>query len=465
MFRRKDVQAYTITITVLCDLLAIYSAFWVAWWVRFETGFIPLQDTPFIDAYLSMVGFWAMIILFVFQRLGLYNIRFPLPFMTEATRVTQGVLVSLAILFAVSFFFRNQYEFSRITVVVMAFTAMACLLIFRNLLRKGWGQYLRTKDLLQRVLLIGWGEKSADLVRFINADVNSGRKVVAVLSDEKVNQLPSGIDWWGKTGELEKVLKEHEVDEVILGTLQVPHTQISDWILACEQQLVQFRLIPDLFEILATRVQLEFISGVPLLGIGDFPLDRPFNRVLKRLLDLVGSIIGLLLSLPLMILGAVLIRLESPGPIFYVQERCGRDGRPFQMYKLRTMKADAEKNTGPVWTSENDPRRTRVGSFMRKFNIDETPQFWNVLKGEMSLVGPRPERPFFVEQFKEEIRHYMPRHSAKPGMTGWAQVNGLRGNTPLEDRVRYDLYYFENWTMWFDIRIMIATIFSFKNAY
>ncbi|MBI4025903.1 MAG: undecaprenyl-phosphate glucose phosphotransferase [Verrucomicrobia bacterium] len=465
MFRRKDVPAYTVTFTVLSDVLAIYLAFGAAWWMRFGSGLIPLEDTPGLRGYLALVTLWAAVLVLVFHLLGLYNIRMPRPFLTEVARVTQGIFITMAILFALSFYLRAQFEFSRATVTIMAPLSLFCVLGLRNLLRAIWGKFLRKNCLLQRVLIIGWGDRSAELARSVKSDVNSGREILGVLTDENPADLPSEIQRLGRPEDLLATLEHHEPDEVILGTLQVPHQQISDWILICEQHLVQFRLIPDLFEILASRVQLDFVSGVPLLGLGEFPLDRPFNRIIKRILDALGALVGLVASAPLMAAGAVLVRLESPGPVFYVQERCGRDGTPFRMFKLRTMRADAEQKTGPVWASENDPRRTRFGAILRKFNVDETPQFWNVFRGEMSLVGPRPERPFFVEQFKEEIRHYMPRHAYKPGMTGWAQVNGLRGNTPLPERVRYDLYYFENWSLWFDIRIMIATLFSFRNAY
>jgi exopolysaccharide biosynthesis polyprenyl glycosylphosphotransferase len=465
MFRRKDVPVYTVTFTVLSDLLAMYIALFLAWLMRFKSGFIQFHDTPLIDSYILLATLWAIVLIIVFHFIGLYNIRVPLSFLTEAAKVTQGMFVSVAILFAMSFFLRTQLLFSRLTVSFMGIFALVWLLVLRKFVRIAWGKFLREHGFLQRVVLIGWTEKSAELVQHVRADINSGRNVVGILSDEKISNLPEGIQWLGKTGDLENVLKNNELDEIILGTLQVPHTEISNWILTCERNLVQFRLVPDLFEILASRVQLDFVSGVPLLGIGEFPLDRPINRVMKRCFDIFGSIIGLILSSPFIIAGAFLIRLESAGPLFYVQERCGRDGRPFRMYKLRTMRPDAEKETGPVWAKADDPRRTRIGTFLRQCNIDETPQFWNVLTGKMSLVGPRPERPFFVEQFKDEIRHYMPRHSSKPGMTGWAQVNGLRGNTPLDERIRYDLYYHENWSIWFDIRIMIATFLNFKNAY
>jgi exopolysaccharide biosynthesis polyprenyl glycosylphosphotransferase len=465
MFRKKDVQAYTVFFTVLSDFLAIQVAFYISWYIRFKSGLLTVGDTPKFNSYYAVVVLWSVITLIVYQMIGLYNIRRPLPFMVEVARVFQGSLISMAALFTFNFYLRSPIEVSRLTVFLMGCLSLIWLLAFRNMLRHFWGRFLRKHDLLARVVLIGWGDKSSDLVQHVRADINSGRKIIGVLTEEEPTDLPFGIRWLGQPQDLRDVLYQNDLDEVILGTLQVSHAQISDWILICERELVQFRLIPDLFEILASRVHLDFISGVPLLGIGDFPLDRPLNRIVKRSFDILGAIAGLILSAPTLLVGAILIRLESPGPVFYVQERCGRDGKTFRMYKLRTMRRDAEKESGPVWTKENDPRRTRIGSFLRRYNIDETPQFWNVLKSEMSLVGPRPERPYFVEQFKDEIRHYMPRHSSKPGMTGWAQVNGLRGNTPLDERVRYDIFYFENWSLWFDVRIMIATIFNFKNAY
>jgi exopolysaccharide biosynthesis polyprenyl glycosylphosphotransferase len=229
--------------------------------------------------------------------------------------------------------------------------------------------------------------------------------------------------------------------------------------------MVNFSMVPDLFNVLTGQVEVRQVGEVPLIGLRRWPLDRFWNRLLKRLEDVVGAVVGLLLSAPAMLVAAIMIKRESAGPIFYRQTRCGEGGRAFTIYKLRTMRADAEAGDGPGWTVENDPRRTRVGGLLRKWNIDELPQFWNVLKGEMSLVGPRPERPHYVEQFREEIGRYMWRHASKPGMTGWAQVNGLRGNTSIPERVKYDLYYLENWSLAFDFKILMQTFFHNRNAY
>jgi exopolysaccharide biosynthesis polyprenyl glycosylphosphotransferase len=224
-------------------------------------------------------------------------------------------------------------------------------------------------------------------------------------------------------------------------------------------------MVPDLFGVLTSKVSVQHIGDVPLIGVSKWPLDLFWNRVIKRAEDVVGATIGLLVSAPVIAMAAVLIRRSSPGPAFYRQIRCGEAGREFTIYKLRTMRDNAEDDTGPRWAVEDDPRRTRVGAFLRRHNLDELPQFWNVLKGNMSLVGPRPERPHFVEQFKEDISRYMWRHVYKPGMTGWAQINGLRGNTDIGERIKYDLYYLENWSLAFDFKILVQTLVKTDNAY
>ncbi|MDD5136677.1 MAG: sugar transferase [Candidatus Omnitrophica bacterium] len=213
------------------------------------------------------------------------------------------------------------------------------------------------------------------------------------------------------------------------------------------------------------RLGLEEISGIPIMRQKDLPLDHVGNRILKRVFDIFGSLAGLIIFSPVLIVFALLIRITSKGGIFYGQRRVGEDGREFNLYKLRSMKPGAEDVTGPVWAKKDDERTTNVGKTMRKYNIDEIPQFWNVLKGDMSIVGPRPERPHFVYQFKEQIPYYMARHRVKSGLTGWAQVNGYRGDTSLEERIKHDLYYMENWSLMFDLKIILMTLKAFKNAY
>jgi exopolysaccharide biosynthesis polyprenyl glycosylphosphotransferase len=228
---------------------------------------------------------------------------------------------------------------------------------------------------------------------------------------------------------------------------------------------VQFKVIPSYFQILVSGLHLESVGGIPVLGVSQLPLDRMINMCLKRALDVAGAIVGLILSVPLVAIFGLLVHLESPGPIFYRQRRLGLNGVPFDIVKIRSIKLNAEADTGARWATRDDDRRLRVGAFMRKWNIDEVPQFWNVLIGEMSLVGPRPERPELIRNFKTEIPHYNARHNVKPGITGWAQVKGLRGDTDLGERIRADLYYLENWNLLLDFQIMIMTFLRRDNAY
>jgi len=232
----------------------------------------------------------------------------------------------------------------------------------------------------------------------------------------------------------------------------------------CEKEMVQFKVVPSYFSILVSGLFLETLSGIPILGVSRLPLDRMFNKLVKRLIDIVGAAVGLLLSAPLIAIFGALVYLESPGPVFYRQRRLGRNGKTFYMLKVRSMRLDAEKDGKIGWSRKDDPRRLRVGTFMRRWNIDETPQFWNVLKGEMSLVGPRPERPELIRNFKREIPHYNVRHTVKPGITGWAQVNGFRGDTDLFQRISHDLYYVEHWNLLFDLQLMCRTFVKNKNA-
>jgi exopolysaccharide biosynthesis polyprenyl glycosylphosphotransferase len=234
---------------------------------------------------------------------------------------------------------------------------------------------------------------------------------------------------------------------------------------ACEREHVQFKMVPHFFEILVSGIRPDNIGGIQLLGVNCLPLSGYRSRVAKRIVDIVGASIGLALSVPVMVIFGALVHWESPGPILYRQVRQGRNGRLFHILKLRSMHLNAEGHGKAQWAHRNDQRRLRIGAFMRKWNIDEVPQFWNVLRGEMSLVGPRPERPELIACFKSKVPHYQARHMYRPGMTGWAQVNGWRGNTDLEERIRHDIWYLENWSLWLDFRIMLRTFSCWENAY
>jgi exopolysaccharide biosynthesis polyprenyl glycosylphosphotransferase len=320
---------------------------------------------------------------------------------------------------------------------------------------------------INRVVILGTDSVAAHLKVALKNEPRLRTRVVAFLKTTDAPPdpaIPADLIK-GRVDDLEKLIEVDEVDKVILSDSSLPHAKMVQIILLCERAMVSFQMIPDMFRLLTTKVDMQSIGDIPVLGVSKWPLDYFWNRVMKRGEDIVGSLVGLLISAPVIAVAAVSIRRDSPGPVFFRQVRCGENGREFTLYKLRTMHVGAESETGPVWATQDDPRRTKAGVFLRRYNVDELPQFWNVLHGDMSLVGPRPERPHFVEQFKEDISKYMWRHVSKPGMTGWAQVNGLRGNTSISERIQYDLYYLENWSLSFDFKILTKTFFVRENAY
>jgi exopolysaccharide biosynthesis polyprenyl glycosylphosphotransferase len=317
------------------------------------------------------------------------------------------------------------------------------------------------------VAILGTGESAATLKNILENDARLRSEVTAFFTignQQPDPRIPSELIR-GSLEDLQRHIDSGVTNHVILSEMALSHAEMTDIIVKCEREMLDFQFVPNLFRILTGRVNLVHLGGVPLIGSGRWPLDHAGNRFLKRTEDLSGAFLGLLMSAPLIAIFMVMVKLSSPGPVFYRQERFGESGKLFTIYKLRTMLEEAESRSGPVWTRRNDPRRTRLGALMRRYNIDELPQLWNVLRGDMSLVGPRPERPQFVGQFKEDIGGYMWRHVYKPGMTGWAQVNGFRGDTGLEERIKHDLYYLEHWSLAFDFKILVKTVFARENAY
>jgi len=272
----------------------------------------------------------------------------------------------------------------------------------------------------------------------------------------------------GRTGDLEKILSEHMQDEIAITLSLEEYYKLRSIVAACEKSGVHTKFIPDYGTIIPTRPYTEDLLGLPVINIRHVPLTDTFNIIIKRIIDIVGSLFALILFSPVMLGTVIAIKATSPGPLIFKQIRVGLHNKEFQMYKFRSMEVQTEENEKKGWTVRNDPRVTKVGKFIRKTSIDEMPQLINVLKGDMSLIGPRPERPQYVEKFREEIPRYMIKHQVRPGMTGWAQVNGYRGNTSIQKRIEYDIYYIENWTLGFDFKILFLTIFKGfinKNAY
>ena len=306
-----------------------------------------------------------------------------------------------------------------------------------------------------RVLLIGGGDSGRMILQRVQANPKLGFQVVGVVDNSSARSILN-VPILGSVADIPRIIDEFAVDEVIIALPENTHQELIGIISLCEREKVGIRVLPDAFGIMASEVTIGYLGGLPLLTIRDVAL-QGWRLTLKRGMDLVGSAIGLVFFSPFLMLMALLIKLDSPGPVLYTQERMGLDAKSFKILKFRSMRVDAERS-GPGWTVENDPRRTKLGAFIRRANIDEIPQLINVLFGEMSLVGPRPERPVYVEQFRQMIPRYMDRHREKAGMTGWAAVNGLRGDTSIEERTKYDLWYIENWSLALDFKIIIRTL-------
>jgi len=304
------------------------------------------------------------------------------------------------------------------------------------------------------------------LVQKIQSASGIAHEVIGYVSvDDNVPPL-ADIPILGRVADLPAIIEQQHIDEVVIGIPDASHQELVHIISLCEREKISIKVFPDVFQIMATEVSVSDLGGLPLLTVRDVAL-RGWRLSLKRVFDLVFGGIALIIFSPLMILLAILIKLESPGPVFYIQERMGLDAKPFPMLKFRSMRTDAEA-TGPGWTTADDPRKTRLGAIIRRISFDELPQFINVIRGDMSLVGPRPERPVYVEQFRQYIPRYMERHREKAGITGWAQVNGLRGDTSIVERTKYDLWYIENWSLWLDFKICVRTVFRIfgdHNAY
>lgn len=389
-------------------------------------------------------------------------------------QIIKGSLLAIAIVIALTVFARSGESywiadpsaFARILaplalVISVAFISggrLAVQAVVRRLQeRKGLG--------LRRLLVFGTGELALDVVRHLHAQKRPILRLVGYVADDPtaVGEMREGGEVVGYRGELPELLARLKIDDMILADPTLTPEEALGLMLDCEKEIVVCRTVPNLFQMRLAEVPTQPIDGVPLYGLKETPL-HGFNAVVKRAFDFVVALVGLIVTLPGLLLIAAAIRRDSPGSILFKQKRVGLDGRRYNLYKFRSMVEDAEGETGPVWATENDPRRTRVGRFLRRWNLDELPQLINVLRGDMSLVGPRPERPFFVKQFKEQLPRYMARHKVKSGLTGWAQVHGLRGDSSIRERLAYDLYYIENWSFWLDVKILIMTIRAWRRG-
>lgn len=391
-------------------------------------------------------------------------------FSHEAARIVQIHAISLLVLISILFIMK-EVHISRYFLAIYLASNIVFMWVYRYVVKLGLKHFREKGYNKQFVLILGAGSLGRNFYDNLQQHPDLGFEVVGFLDDYVERHDPAYRGYkpiLGKVDELESILERILVDEVIIALPLGAHKKYARIVNVCEKAGVKTLIIPDFFDILPARPFFDHFAGIPLINVRDIPLDELRNRFLKRAFDIGFALLAIVVTLPVMLAIAVGIKLTSRGPVLFAQERVGLNRRTFKMYKFRSMKVSTGEVADTQWTVENDPRRTRFGSFLRRTSLDELPQFLNVLKGDMSVVGPRPERPYFVEQFKEEIPKYMIKHHIRPGLTGWAQTNGLRGDTSIEDRIKYDLFYIENWTFLFDIKIILQTIykgFVNRNAY
>lgn len=438
----------------LSDALVIFAALVLAYAVRFHSGlFPPPKVIPPVGPYLSYFAACAAFLQVVLAYNGLYAREREMSF-DYAIEILQSIFVGSAIAVMMLFLVRT-FSFSRLTIALGILSTSFCLLLWhaaksafrRHLARRGVG--------VERALIVGDGPLARDCATRMLATPSPHLTLVGYAA-KRDGQLDGVLPELDGEDRLLDLVRDHDLDRVILALPSSESERVLALIRLLDQTSVHITLIPDLFAMLARSVESSELASVQAVNLSRLPI-HGFQGHLKHLLDFVLSAIGLVIISPILAGVALLVKLDSPGPIFYYQERLGLDGRTFWMIKFRSMRVDAEAATGPKWADKNDPRRTRLGRWLRKFSIDELPQLVNVLKGEMSLVGPRPERPNFVHEFSQQMPHYMGRHKVRSGITGWAQVRGARGQSSIEERTRLDIWYIENWSLWLDFTILVRT--------
>lgn len=467
----RDNQKYFNRLLVLLDALVISATYWLSWflWINVyvkvnnpETGILPVEI--YLIAFVAIVPGY----LILYNAFDLYSSKRTSRTMYEVFNIvkanTVGLVAVMVVLFAI-----NIPDFSRgmvgvfygVNIVAESFVRKGVRLVLRYVRRKGYN--------IKHMLLVGYSRAAEEYISKIKANPEWGYEVCGILDDcVPVGAVYKGVSVIGEINALSTMLPENELDEIGITLALSDYDRLESIVNICEKSGVHTKFIPDYNSVIPSRPYLEDMDGLAVVNIRRVPLTNLVNKVLKRIVDILGASVAIILFSPIMLIAAVGVKTTSKGPLIFKQERVGLHNKSFQMYKFRSMEVQPVEEEKKGWTKKNDPRVTRIGKILRKTSIDELPQFFNVLKGDMSLVGPRPERPLFVEKFREEIPRYMIKHQVRPGITGWAQVSGYRGDTSIRKRIEYDLYYIENWSMTFDFKILFLTFFKgfiSKNAY
>ena len=459
----KDNQQYFNKLHVLIDALVIIVSYVFAWWLKFLSGILDHEvGVLSFEFYMRALLLIVPVYILLYYAFNLYTSKRVqgrrLEFSNIVMANTVGLLLMFAALFTLTSYNPQYRNFSREMLFYFYVTNIVVEEIVRLLIRRFLRSIRRRGYNLKHILLVGYSRAAEQYIDRIQQNPQWGYNVRGVLDDNIARGTSyKGVKVIGSIGNLNYILPQNSLDEIAITLGLEEYYKLEKIVAECEKSGVHTKFIPDYGNIIPTRPYTEDLLGLPVI-----------NAFVKRCMDVVGSIVCIILFSPVMLLSAILVKATSKGPLIFAQERVGLHNKPFQMYKFRTMYVQTEEEEQKGWTKKNDPRVTGVGKFLRKTSLDEFPQLFNVLKGDMSLVGPRPERPQYVEKFREEIPRYMIKHQVRPGMTGWAQVNGYRGDTSIRKRIEHDLYYIENWTLGLDVKILFLTVFKGfinKNAY
>ena len=464
----KDNELFFYRLHVVIDAFVIAFSYLFACFL--QLGFFIEKDIGRLttEEYLLPLFFVVPGLLLLYYAFNLYTSK-----RVQGRRLEIGNIVKanslMLLIFLSVLMLRHMDDFSRQLVFLFYGIDTVLEVVVRFLIRRALVNIRKKGMNLKRILLVGYSRAAEEYIDRINANPQWGYVVRGILDDNiERGTMYKGVKVIGRIDNLLVILPQNHLDEIAITLGLNEYYKLERIVGLCEKSGVHTKFIPDYNNIIPTKPYTEDLLGLPVINIRHVPLSNTFNMMVKRTMDVCGSLLCIVLFSPVMLLMAALIKLTSPGPLIFKQERVGLHNRPFKMYKFRSMEVQTEREEQKGWTVKNDPRVTGIGRFMRKTSIDELPQLFNVLKGDMSLVGPRPERPQFVEKFREEIPRYMVKHQVRPGMTGWAQINGYRGDTSIRKRIEYDLYYIENWTVGLDFKILFLTCFKGfinKNAY
>ncbi len=465
----KDNQRYFNRLHVVFDALVIAMSYVTAWFIKFQGPFAETSVRVLsFEQYMSALVFIVPGFLILYYAFNMYTPKRVQGRRLELANITKAstlgvflIMVALYVLRIIDFSRSVIFIFYAINIVAETLLRNVIRYILRDMRRRGFNQ--------KHILLVGYSRAAEEYVDRINSNPQWGYTVHGILDDDvESGTVYKGIPVIGRISSLMEILEGEHLDEIAITLGLGEYYRLEEIVALCEKSGVHTKFIPDYNNIIPTKPYTEDILGLPVINIRHVPLTNNLYAMVKRSIDIAGSLCGMVVASPVMLLACLLIKLTSPGPLIYRQERVGLHNKTFQMYKFRSMEVQKESEEKKAWTTKDDPRVTGIGKLMRRTSIDELPQLINILKGDMSLVGPRPERPFFVEKFREEIPRYMVKHQVRPGLTGWAQVNGYRGDTSIRKRIEYDLYYIENWTLGFDVKILVLTVFKGfvnKNAY